>query len=63
MEYTGFFVAKAETVHIIHNDSDKITRKNYFVFDQVVATVTGYPAKLTGIEVISAPTPACSAKK
>ena len=40
-----------------------ITRKNYFVFDQVVATVTGYPAKLTGIEVISAPTPACSAKK
>ena len=40
-----------------------ITRKNYFVFDQVAATVTGYPAKLTGIEVISAPTPDCPAQK
>lgn len=40
-----------------------ITRKNYFVFDQVAATVTGYPAKLTGIEVIPASTPACPAKK
>ena len=31
-----------------------VTRKNYFVFDQASATVTGYPAKLDGIEVLPA---------
>jgi hypothetical protein len=36
-----------------------VTRKNFFVFDQASATVTGYPAKLTGIEVLPAPVPPC----
>ncbi|MBQ8126301.1 MAG: hypothetical protein IJ173_10570 [Kiritimatiellae bacterium] len=40
-----------------------VTRKNYFVFDQATATVTGYPAKLDGIEVLPAPVPACPAQK
>lgn len=41
-----------------------VTRKNYFVFDQASATVTGYPAKLTGIEVLPAPAaPCCPEKK
>lgn len=40
-----------------------IKRTNYFVYDQVLAEITGYPAKMTGIEVIKAPMPACPAKQ
>lgn len=39
----------------------KVTTKDYFVFKQVKAEITGYPAKLTGVEVIENKTP-CACK-
>ena len=36
------------------------TKTNYFVYDTSVVEITGYPAKLTGVELIPAP---CCCKK
>lgn len=41
----------------------KVKRTNYIVYDQSVAEVTGYPAKLEGIEVLPAPMPPCPMQK
>lgn len=37
----------------------KITTKDYFVFKQLKAEITGYPASLTGVELIENKTPCC----
>ena len=42
-----------------------LTRTNYFVYDTSTVELTGYPAKLTGVELISAPCcckPGCAKK-
>ena len=40
----------------------KITAKNYFVFKQYDVEITGYPAKLSGVEVIENKVPCCCKK-
>ena len=37
----------------------KVTTKDYFVFKQIKAEITGYPATLTGVELIENKTPCC----
>ena len=37
----------------------KVTTEDYFVFKKVKAEITGYPATLTGVEVIENKTPCC----
>ena len=42
-----------------------VTRQDYFVYETVTAEISGYPAKLTGVELISAPCcckPGCDKK-
>ena len=37
----------------------KVTTEDYFVFKKVKAEITGYPATLTGVELIENKTPCC----
>ena len=37
----------------------KVTTDDYFVFKKVKAEITGYPASLTGVELIENKTPCC----
>ena len=37
----------------------KVTTKDYFVFKIATAEITGYPASLTGVELIENKTPCC----
>ena len=37
----------------------KVTTKNYFVFKQFNAEISGYPATLSGVELIENKTPCC----
>ena len=42
-----------------------VTTQDYFVYETVTAEITGYPAKMTGVELISAPCcckPGCDKK-
>jgi len=41
----------------------KVTSEDYFVFKRIKAEITGYPATLSGVEVIENKTPCCCGKK
>jgi len=38
----------------------KVTTEDYFVFKKIKAEITGYPATLTGVEIIENKTPCCA---
>ena len=38
----------------------KVTTEDYFVFKKIKAEITGYPASLSGVEVIENKTPCCA---
>ena len=41
----------------------KVKRTNYVVYDQSVVEITGYPAKLEGVELLKAPKACCAEEK